>query len=271
MERITAEFIAQRQEEATQTGVLDFYLVRNLVSEDLLPFPEGLKTINMSCTAVKWLPELPEGLEELRCDKADLTCLPCLPSTLKVLHIRRNWNLTKLPELSEGLEVLDMWESNVEVLPKLPKSLKYLQIGVTYFRELLEIPPNLEFLDAGFNMMRSGSGFLERLGPLPSSLKYLSVEGCSHFTSLGPLHEGLESLHINSTGISVLPVLPESLIDFSCDKALLPEGCNTPEEIRDYQGVIQKKRTMARCATFKEELIAAVQHPRRMEFWSQQE
>ena len=71
------------------------------------------------------LPELPETIKTLFCDRNKLTKLPELPKGLINLYCYNN-NLTELPELPEGLELLDCEDNKLTELPELPKTLQIL-------------------------------------------------------------------------------------------------------------------------------------------------
>jgi Leucine-rich repeat (LRR) protein len=191
-------------------------------------------------------PKLLRRIAEIQKDKLDvsflnITSLPPLPSTLRILNCS-NTKITELPPLPSTLKELDC--SN-NLIKKLPKVLPMLEHLICADMQITEMPP------------------------LPSTLRSLHCCCCMKITELPPLPSTLEYLCCVSMPIKELPELPSSLKMFFCGKTLL-EINKLPDEsieaynlrLREYK---EKNRIQERCKAVKEELIAEVMHPRRIE------
>jgi hypothetical protein len=136
-----------------------------------------------------------------------------------------NLNITSLPILPLGLKILDCSFANISSLPILPSGLEELWCYNTPLTSLPELPSSLEVLLC------------------------------------------------HNTLISSLPELPSSLKELYCwnTPLLLQRGEN--ESIKDYNArwrvlreeLASKDRCQERCRQIKDDLIAEVMHPRRIE------
>lgn len=87
-----------------------------------------LKVLDISNTPIAKLPQLPEGLEELRATNCpNLKELPRLPKSLKELYVGGT-PLTELPKLPPNLTHLDVGECPLRFFPLLPMSLYFLNV-----------------------------------------------------------------------------------------------------------------------------------------------
>lgn len=162
-------------------------------------------------------------------------------------------NITSLPELPHNLITLICYDCPLRNLPDLPSEL----INLACHRTNITTLPNL-----------------------PSKLKHL-VCAQTNLTSLPDLPSGLVALQCNNTQITVLPELPSSLTCLWCvDTPLILERRISEayiyESIPEYSArwklwreeqEASKKRCQERTEAVKEDLIASVWHPRRVEKW----
>jgi len=126
-------------EEITINSEKDFHLIK-----------DGVKSIIASNANLSYLPELPESLEELHCDKNQLISLPELPDGLKELWCHNN-ELKYLPELPESLTHLYCRYNKLESLPKLPEKLVILDCYNNKLKYLPELPERLFRLECNIN------------------------------------------------------------------------------------------------------------------------
>jgi hypothetical protein len=112
---------------------------------------------------------------------------------------------------------------------------------------------------------------IHSIPPLPNGLKYLYCDN-TYITSLPPLPNGLKILYCNNTILTSLPPLPAGLQVLNCYNTQLPER-NTNENMDLYISRIRlwqleeisRKRIQGRAREIKEEIVAAVWHPRRVQ------
>ncbi len=162
-----------------------------------------------------------------------------LPSTLCHLYLCGT-RIRRLPPLPASLYVLNVSDTLLTELPPLPPGLQSLVITNTQIRALPSpLPPHLTVLHA------AGTP-IEHVESLPSSLHTLSVENC--------------------TRLRTLPAtIPPSV------RALLTRGCSSlmvrrapMEDVRAYRA---RWAHWWRQRSYREELIAAAWHPRRLLNW----
>lgn len=214
--------------------------------------PKNLKWLSLTETLIRCLKKIPESLTRLVIDSEIIDEIDTFPETLRILQLNHVsfGDLFKMPSFPERLRILSVSHSNLKALPSLPN--------------LLEV------------LVATGSS-LESL-PKLIHLSFLQTLKCdsSNITELPDLPPSLLSLQIDDTKIQELPLLPNELSQIKCDPALaLPkssaadvydqEGEKLKEFIEQHKMLLAKKR----CVAVKEELIAAVWHPKRMEFWAQ--
>lgn len=213
--------------------------------------------------------ELLKRIDEIEDDRLILselhiTSLPPLPSTLKYLYFY-NTVLRKISYLPPNLLCLYCNLSSIEELPSLPESLRELYISYTQIRNIPELPKNLISLHCEKTPITS-------LPTLPESLENLNCAKTS-LTSLPPLPPRLEKLNILLTHIQELPPLPEKLRSLKILRTPLILNRKNDETIADYnerwkvwrEEKESKKRCEGRTKLLKEELVATVWHPRRVE------
>jgi hypothetical protein len=112
---------------------------------------------------------------------------------------------------------------------------------------------------------------IHSLPPLPNAIKHIYC-GFTQLTSLPPLPDGLQILWCYNTLLKSLPPLPAGLQVLNCYNTQLPQR-NTNENIDLYISRIRnsqleeisRKRIQERARLLKEELVAAVWHPRRVQ------
>jgi hypothetical protein len=105
---------------------------------------------------------------------------------------------------------LFLFDLGLDELPtNLPTNLKYLYCNDNYITKLENLPPNLEELDCGGNLIT------ELPTNLPNNLKSLVCDD-NKITTLPELPHNLLYLHCNRNNLSFLPKLPNTLIDLKC-------------------------------------------------------
>ena len=243
--------------------------------------------LNLTDMKLTELPPL-SHLIELRLDKNDLITLPPLPSRLLVLTCHRN-HLISLPPLPKGLHTLLCSSNQLRSLPTLSTlpSLRVLECDYNLLTTLPELPASLQDFTCGKNRITS-------LPPLPNLIELDC--SCNQLHSLPPLPASLRSIDCTANHLHWLPELPERLCVLYCKENPLEIFPELPRDLGYFMGeidgdsvelentnpeVIQvintrigswtkrleeqsKKRCMARCAIYKEEIMMTVWHPTRM-------
>jgi Leucine-rich repeat (LRR) protein len=157
-------------------------------------------------------------------------------------------NITSLPELPNGIHILCCNNTQITELPPLPSTLQKL---FCYGTQITELPP------------------------LPSTLQELYCAD-TQITELPPLPSTLQKLFCYGTQITELPPLPSTLQGLychNCSNLKLQRNKNeTNQEYKErwklfHEERVSKARIQERCATIKEELMAAAWHPNRVERW----
>ncbi len=151
-------------------------------------------------------------------------------------------------------------------LPPLPNDLEGLYCNNT---ELTTIPS----LPIGLKLLYCRNTQLTSLPPLPNSLKQLHC-GNTPLTSLPPLPARLRILSCSNTLLTSLPSLPNSLETIYCSNTPLIIQKDKDESVQSYEARWAEwrwnqvlKEAKDRCSIIKEELIATVWHPQRVERW----
>ena len=111
---------------------------------------------------LRYLPELPEYVQELHCDNNRLMELPTLPNSLRRLSCDNNV-LQSLPKLPKSLLFLYCSNNRLRVLPSLPQNLLEVDCSRNQLCRLPKLPPQLYFLRVSHNR-------LQYLPLLPDSL-----------------------------------------------------------------------------------------------------
>lgn len=194
--------------------------------------------------------------------KLNLTSLPPLPDTLQCLdtHYTR---ITRYEYLPRDLESFQCCDTPLTYLPPLPLNLKFINCGRTPLKKLPKLPSELCALYC-FNTQ------IEEITELPAKLVGLSVS-TTRITSLPELPLTLYWIKMSDTPIRVLPDLArvQSINFENCNELLLQK--EPGESIYQYNerwAVIRNRnRCRSRVRLWKEEIIAAVWHPRNVERW----
>ena len=175
-----------------------------------------------------------------------------------------------LKRLANCTDELVLSSLNLTSLPSLPSTVKYLICENIPLTTLPELPPNLRVL----NCSRTN------LTHLPSLPRDLYILTCSYtqITELPPVPKALVFLDCAHTKLQLLPYQP-------CLASLDVEGCpllcprKTNEPISWYMARYivwlkeeyePKMRAKERTEAVKEELVAKVWHPSRVERWLEQ-
>lgn len=203
--------------------------------------PDGVRGLNLSRTQITD----PNYPAQIPCTIRSLQHARFLGTTLQCLHLTdlQNLVLEDCPHL--------------ESLGPLPLTLKKLTVyRCPKFKSLPEF--------------------------LPPGLEWLTVDDCPLFTALPPyLPATLREMRIMHTGVTHLPRLPDFL-----ENAYIPDACQEarlldfrwttnflgwptmePPMMKRVDLLTSFTRTRARMKEMKEELVAAMWHPRRVEAW----
>lgn len=161
-----------------------------------------------------------------------------------VLNIAK-LNITSLPDLPPGIEKLMCHNTQLTTLPALPSGLQRLWCSHMQLTSLPALPYGLEFLWCPHTPLRS-------LPTLPSTLINL---WCSYtqLTTLPELPSGLQKLESKYTPLILQREFGESIAHYN---ARWNEWRQEGES---------KMRCQERCSAVKEELIANVWRPDRLE------
>lgn len=154
------------------------------------------------------LPDLPNSLKYLKCERLALNELPLLPSSLEKLEAGYNY-LTKLSNLPPSLKELDVDFNHLTDLPELPSGLRYLNASYNGLTHLPNLPVSLISLAVIHNNLIC-------LPHLPSSLHELYC-GDNEIEYLPKLPNTLNSLYVDNNEIRILPELPISLRDIDIE------------------------------------------------------
>jgi len=245
-------------------STIKYLYCNNTKITKLPPLPPMLKMLDVEHTELVELPPLPTQLEKLNCNNTKITELPPLPTHLEELYCCYT-KITELPPLPTSLRTLFISGMRITKLPPLPPNLISFVCFSTQITELPPLPASLEKLNCPEQV--------SEIPPLPASLKYLNCEYNNKITSLPKLPNGLKLLIINQLQITDLPPLPTSLTklyNYNCPLAIKREE---GESIADYEArwvpyreeKARRLRCQERCRVIKEDLIAEVMHPRRIQ------
>jgi hypothetical protein len=115
------------------------------------------------------------------------------------------------------------------------------------------------------------------LPPLPNRITYLDCFN-TRLTSLPPLPDGLRVLICTNTPLTSLPPLPDTLTHLYCHATQIPDRYSYNERMDDHIYRVRlwqervrlwqeesRMRIQERASLLKEELVAAVWHPRRVQ------
>ncbi|MEI2748954.1 MAG: T9SS type A sorting domain-containing protein [Ferruginibacter sp.] len=195
--------------------------IRNLQG---LRYFDALKYLDCAANSLEDVSGLPPGLETLICSGQRRT------------DIFNYYALTGLGPLPEGLRYLDCSNNGLFSLNFLPSSLRTLNCSiqrshyswggdVPSLTSIGAFPESLEYFNG------SGTG-ISVLPSLPSTLKYLNVEGnkwsitspfgtvfsSTGVTTLPALPASLDYLNVRLNGLSQIPALPQNLRFLACDR-----------------------------------------------------
>lgn len=214
--------------------------------------------------------ELMERIANITDDKLDInglriTGLPPLPETLKVLWCSFTL-ITRFRSLPADLEEICCDSCPLVELPALPKGIRKLACHFTPLTSLPELPPNLKILWCNSTQITS-------LPTLPEGLKELYCCNNDKLAILPRIPNSLRVLYCNRTSLAVIPPLP-SLFIFKyggCPNLVLKseKGETSGQYIRRWNQwwneQESKKRCQERNEAIKEDLIAEVWKPERLE------
>ncbi len=190
-------------------GELNLY---NLQLRQLPELPDDLRILKCERNRLRVLPELPRGLERLDCGQNRLRVLPILPQSLTDLKCYSN-ELKELPELPQRLTELYCGSNILTTLPNLPDTLEDLACSSNRLTELPELPDTLKNLVCVSNR-------LTEIPDLPQRLTELYCGG-NNLTTLPELPDTLETLNCAENSLRELPELPRRLEHLNCGDNLV--------------------------------------------------
>jgi hypothetical protein len=116
----------------------------------------------------------------------------------------------------------------------------------TVYSDTSEIPPgtikltiskfvfSIPSIPEGVETITCVEGNLNRLPPLPSTLKWLGCDGCKALMNIPPLPESLLTLNLSGCPIHHLPPLPPNLKDLFCSECKLTGLPNLPPKLERF-------------------------------------
>lgn len=158
---------------------------------------------NYAYRGLNELPNLEEGMTELRCQGNNLSALPNLPNSLVTIMCSEN-KLTTLPQLPNHLEILYCGNNQLTTLPELPNSLLDFTCQDNKITLLPNLPINLSRLDCAGNL-------LTQLPQIPNSLRIINCSD-NPLTRLPNLPDELEVLLCSNIRLAELQTLPRNII-----------------------------------------------------------
>jgi len=202
-------------------------------------------SLNLNRLQITELPPLPDTLEVLMCSSSSLRIIRSLPKELKYLYCH-NTPLLELPDLPKGLLGLQCSNTLLTSLPELPPKLDSLICSNTLIKELPTLPEGIREIYCHSNSL------LSVVPSVPSSL-YI--------------------FYCKETAISLIPRLPllYLLNCEDCPNLLLKHKKDENQEqyiLRWRQWWDEedsKKRCQERNETIKEDLMAEMWKPSRVE------
>jgi Leucine-rich repeat (LRR) protein len=204
-------------------------------TEELLRRIANIKDnkLNICSLRITSLPDLPLSLQDLNCSHTLLTQLPSLPPRLMYLDCSFT-HITKLPPLPSTLIQLYCCHTPITELPELPNELTYLKCSDTFIKRIPHLPSTLIMLFC------KNEGIIDIPQECPPELHLLL---CREFPTFLPRN----------------------------NKGYLYDVQQRWREWRVYQRgqwikeELSKHRIQKRSRLLKEDLVAAVWHPRRVE------
>ncbi len=186
------------------------------------------KTLNLSGIELEELPEIPEGVQILKCGQNNLTKITKLPDSLLVLNCYDN-QLTELPaRLPSGLIHLNCQINKLKSLPPLPSTLQTLMCSSNQITELPDFSPDSQLKELSYSFAP-----LEKIGSLPPGLEVLEVNN-TNLRSLPKLPRTLRTLIVNNCPLDFLPLLPSGLITLRCNGTNISEIPDLPDSLENF-------------------------------------
>ena len=200
-------------------GILPDSLKNLVIFKDnltIIPFnlPPLLKGLNCNDNNLKELPKLPNSLEYLSCNNNNLKELPELPNSLKILKLSKNM-VKELPDtLPSNLEFLNISFNLIDNIKNLPDSIEILVInGNKNLNKINKLPNNIVKFSSNIKHIEDISNFdkinIKSLSInsilyskikdiIPSSLKYINIDGLCENIDIDHLPNGIEELYFFS-------------------------------------------------------------------------
>lgn len=234
-------------------------------------------------------------------DRSHDTCPSSLSNMADIIDSWQDpWKITEVPVLPEGTTTLNLSDTKITVLDgaTLPRSITSISLTLSPLRTVrnLHLLPNLQMLDLTWSiwldnfetefpaslwsLTLSHCRYLQALPKLShTKLVHLNLYACAALRAIPDLPEGLGSLTLDRCDqVASLPLLPDSLINFSPNVRFAAEGprMDAPSllgwyldpaytaKYRDHQRANLRKQ---RFELFHEELMQKAWHPDRVSKW----
>lgn len=182
--------------------------------EEIPVLPESLKTLDcFTNKKVRYLPDLRDGLEILRCSGNAITHIPKLPDHLTELRYGSP-ELTVHPQLDhlEDLRIVKIHDATrLDHLPDLPETIHELEVIGCTIHQPMSLPSDIEQLT--FEESEFGDGILANF---PDKVTSLTVTRCKNIDTLPDFPGGLVILNCSGQYLTELPAFPPNLMILNC-------------------------------------------------------
>lgn len=202
--------------------ICDSLFIRNLEG---IQYFDNLTYLNCKNNILKYLPNLPNNLQQLICSVNVLDSLPNpLPSNISSIECTMN-HLHFLPFLPGSLVHFNCFQNSIDTLNALPVNVQYFNCARNSIDYLPALPTSLKTLNYAENNISNNQ-------TLPLGLEYLD---CSYnpILNLPTLNPSLVYLNCSRDSLSVLPNLPANLQTLICSRNLLPVLPTLPNSLQD--------------------------------------
>jgi hypothetical protein len=170
-------------------------------------FPDSLKILILNKNNITSIVNLKEGIIKLLANNNNLEKIPNIPTTVQVLDVSDNENLSDLPpSLSNNLLAISIADTLITNLEKLPNSVEELNSDNCILNKITKLPVNLK----SWKSWRSKISCIE----------------CE-------LPTGLQILNLYNNLLKEIPTLPDSIINVDLSKNNLEKIPNIPQNLME--------------------------------------
>lgn len=190
----------------------NYYAIHNL--------PTTLTSLDISCSAIKCLDELPETLRVLKAVRCPyLNHVDRLPNSITNLNLSDSTNIVDLDHLPSELTHLSISGLRVTNLDHLPSKLTHLiMVLCTRISEIDHLPQTLVKLNMGFT-------HITRLNHLPDSIVTLNLGNTVFLKELKRLPKSIKRLIMLNSNIKCIDHIPKSVnVDYYQRSTYLRDG-----------------------------------------------